>query len=173
MHYLNWKMKFRCLTLEVNMTGKYLDIFQVVYKLFKIEEKNVIFVQWVIQIQYLNLKQIMFFNKLHRFNISTARIKWRWNREFHRKVCHLAIPIPFHILRNYSTFSNIKENIPLVVISDYQDDAAIPEDIVIDSKNYYYLGNIKAWIQSGGKIEYPKIINYQVIMNYKMENCLL
>ena len=90
-----------------------------------------------------------------------------------RYLCHLAIPIPFHILRNYSTFSNIKENIPLVVISDYQDDAAIPEDIVIDSKNYYYLGNIKAWIQSGGKIEYPKIINYQVIMNYKMENYLV
>jgi len=59
--------------------------------------------------------------------------------------------------------SNIKENIPLVVISDYQDDAAIPENIVIDSKNYYYLGNIKAWIQSGGKIEYPKIINYQAL----------
>ena len=77
------------------------------------------------------------------------------------------------ILKDHSTFSNTKENIPLVVISDYQDDAAIPEDIVIDSKNYYYLGNIKAWIQSGGKIEYPKIINYQVIMNYKMENCLL
>ena len=32
-------MKFKCLTLEVNMTGKYLDIFQVVYKLFKIEKK--------------------------------------------------------------------------------------------------------------------------------------
>ena len=109
----------------------------------------------------------MFFNQLHRFNISAARIKWRWNREFHRKVvCHLVIPIPFHILRNYSTFSNIKENKPLVVISDYQDDAAIPEDIVIDSKNYYYLGNIKAWIQSGGKIEYPKNINYQVILNW-------
>ena len=67
------------------------------------------------------------------------------------------------IFKKKICFSNIKDNIPLVVISYNQDDAAIPEDIINDSKNYHYSGNIKAWVQSGGKIEYPKNINFQVI----------
>ena len=48
----------------------------------------------------------------------------------------------------------------------HNDDAVIPEDIVNDSKNYYYLDlkyyALDAWVQLGGKIEYPKNIKFQV-----------
>ena len=42
-----------------------------------------------------------------------------------------------------------------------QDDDTLSEDI-IRKIDFHYSGNMKAWVQSGGKIEYPKNIKFQV-----------